>query len=487
MQRIKLSELTNFSPKQKVADTECLKYKYFLYGGAMGGGKSYWLRWKLVKLLFKWAKQGKIGVEVGMFCENYPTLKDRQISKISKEFPLWLGDFHSDHKEHGKCYILKPEYGSGIIKFRNLDDPSKYQSAEFAAIAVDELTKNDYETFEDLRNRLRWSGIDDVRFIAGTNPGGAGHAWVKKYFIDKDFPEEESESNQFGYVQALATDNPHLSETYMAQLESLSPDKRRAFLEGDWDIFKGQYFPEWRKDIHVCEPFTIPTDWKRVIWGDYGYSAPSAVYWVAISPDKKLYVYRELYETNLTYKELTEEIIARTPDNELSLIHYWVFDPAIWQKKGENDQGISGAERMKARWRELMKEKNRVRPLELQPLPQELTIKRGNNERIVGWNMLRDYLQPYLEEDIVTAKLQVFPQCKDVIRTIPALVYDEHRTEDVDTDGEDHSGDAFRYGVMDRPVPHEGRNEVEERRFKLRMRQKKIKSRKARESSYGKY
>lgn len=485
MTKIKLSELTNFSEKQRYADKECLKYKYFLYGGAMGGGKSYWLRWKLVKFLVKWAKDGHTGVEVGLFCEDYPALKDRQISKIAKEFPSWLGTFHADHKEHGKCYILSPDYGAGIIKFRNLDDPSKYQSAEFAAIAVDELTKNVYETFEDLRNRLRWTGIDDVHFIAGTNPGGIGHAWVKQYFLDRDFPEEESEAKEFGYVQALAQDNPHLSETYIAQLESLSPEKRRAFLEGDWDIFKGQYFTEWRKDIHVCEPFEIPTDWKLVLWGDYGYSKPSAVYWVAVSPEGKLYMYRELYSVGFTYKALTEEIIEMTPENELFRLHYAVFDPAIWQKKGENDQGISGAERMKSRWRELMKERNRTRPIDLPPLPQELTLKRGNNERVLGWNMLREYLKPYVEEDIVTAKLQVFPQCKDYIRTLPALVYDKNKVEDVDTDGEDHGPDASRYGVMDRPVPHESRNVAEERRFALRMKQKKIKSKQRMSSSYG--
>lgn len=474
METIKLSELTNFTTKQKHADKESLKYKYFLYGGAMGGGKSYWLRWKLVKVLIRWAKEGHTDVEVGLFCEDYPTLKDRQISKIAKEFPSWLGTFHADHKEHGKCYILSPEYGSGIIKFRNLDDPSKYQSAEFAAIAVDEITKNQFETFEDLRNRLRWTGIEDVHFYAGTNPGGIGHAWVKKYFIDKDYPDEETEADQFGYVQALAQDNPHLAQTYIAQLESLSPEKRRAFLEGDWDIFKGQFFTEWRKNLHVVKPFVIPDEWKLILWLDYGYAKPSAVQWVAISPDKQKYIYREIYSAGFTYKELMEEIISMTPDNELLRLYEMVADPAIWQKKGENDTGLSGYQIMTGVWKNQMKEKNINRPTEMGHFPSQILIKRGNNSRIIGWDRMRQALKSYLGVDgEPTAELQVFETCKNYITTIPSLIYDKHVAEDLDSDGEDHHADATRYGLMDNPQPNITNRQKEDILFRRAMKKKK--------------
>ena len=189
--QVRFSELAHFTPKQKEADRLIDRFKYFLYGGAMGGGKSYLLRWKLLKLLFRWAKQGHTGVVVGLFCEDYPALKDRHLSKIGKEFPKWLGKLHNDHKEHGRAFILNPEYGSGVIAFRNLDDPSKYASSEFAAEAVDELTKNQEDVFDDLRTRLRWPGIADVRFFAATNPGGVGHAWVKRKWLDGEHDEHE--------------------------------------------------------------------------------------------------------------------------------------------------------------------------------------------------------------------------------------------------------------------------------------------------------
>src|ERR1044072_8147720 len=139
---------------------------YTLYGGAAGGGKSYWLRWYTVRwLIKKWKQTGIKGITAGLFCEDYPALKDRQLSKIAFEFPDWLGKHHADHKDFGNCYILSPEFGSGILAFRNLDDTSKYKSAEFALIAVDELTKNEEETFNLLRFRKRWKGISDTKFI----------------------------------------------------------------------------------------------------------------------------------------------------------------------------------------------------------------------------------------------------------------------------------------------------------------------------------
>jgi len=468
MKTIKKSELYNFTEKQKTAQHAVKKYKYTLYGGAMGGGKSYWLRWMLISLLLTWAKKGIENVEVGLFCEDYPTLKDRQISKIEKEFPKWMGTFHSDHKAHGKCFILEPEYGSGIIKLRNLDDPSKYQSAEFAAIAVDELTKNEFETFEDLRNRLRWTGIEDVKFLAGTNPGGIGHAWAKKYWMDKDFPPEETESNEFAYIQAKADDNPYLAESYLKQLDSLSPDKRKAFRDGDWDIFKGQYFSEFRREIHVVEPFTIPHDWRKFLMLDYGYTKPSAVYWGAVSPDDVLIIYRELYKTELGYSELVDEAVSMYPDSEE--IKYWVADPSIWSKEPSNKGGMSGAEVMQNRYREIK--------------GSGLNLVRGVNDRLNGWALLREYLKPYIREGELTAKLQIFSTCTNLIRTLPSLVYDTRRVEDLDTDGDDHAADAIRYGIMSRPKASMNPERVKDKQFDSVMRKKGLKRLKSGERGF---
>lgn len=459
---VSLSSLCGFSPRQLTADKAVDEYKYVLYGGAVGGGKSYFIRWKMLKLLIHWFNVYDLtNIEVGIFCEDYPTLKDRQLGKILKEFPEWLGKLHDDHKAHGKCYILEPEYGSGIIKFRNLDDPSKYQSAEFAAIAVDELTKNVKSTFVDLKHRLRWPGIEDTRFFAGTNPGGVGHAWVKKLWMDADFEEnEKDEAGDYKYIPAKADDNPHLASSYMKQLDSLPDELRKALRDGDWDLFKGQFFSEWRRNVHTCKQFNVPAEWKRFVCGDYGFAAPSAVYWVAVSPDNVLYVYRELYKAGMTYEQLAKEIVSMTPDNEQ--IDFWVFDPAIWARSGASAMALSGADIMEQTYTRLMKGTTKKKFLRL---------LKGDNQRVIGWGLVRERLKPRLCGDGETrAGIQVVENaCPNLVRTMPALVYDKNNIEDCDTDGEDHGPDSLRYGCMANPARSRTMEEENDYAFKKKL------------------
>jgi len=147
-----------FLPKQWEAWDKIWLHRYVLYGGSRGPGKSYWLRRSLLSLHIYWAAMGLRDVTTGLFCETYPELRDRQISKIKQEFPLWLGEVKST-QEAGLGFYIREDYGGGMIALRNLDDPSKYQSAEFAAIGVDELTKSTKQTFDILRGSLRWPGL----------------------------------------------------------------------------------------------------------------------------------------------------------------------------------------------------------------------------------------------------------------------------------------------------------------------------------------
>jgi hypothetical protein len=171
------------------------------------------------------------GVRAGIFCEDYPSLNDRHLTKIKYEFPEWLGKFNEAKHE----FTLAPEYGSGIIAFRNLDDPSKYLSVEFAVVAIDEINRNPKPTFDMLRTRHRWPGIKDVRFIAGCNP--LGEAWVKNMWVKRMFPPDEKEQYEFVFVPALPTDNPYLPVEYYKSLESQPENIRKAYLEGNWDAF----------------------------------------------------------------------------------------------------------------------------------------------------------------------------------------------------------------------------------------------------------
>lgn len=231
-EEISFTELSGFFPKQNEAKLASKRFKYTLFGGSVGSGKSRWLRWMCVYWLMEYyAKYGIKGVRAGLFCEDYPSLNDRHLSKVKFEFPDWLGKFNEAKHE----FTLSPEYGSGIIAFRNLDDPAKYLSVEFAVIAIDEINRNPKTTFDMLRSRHRWPGIRDVKFIAGCNP--LGEAWVKNMWVKRMFSPDEKEQYEFVFVPALPTDNPHLPIEYYKSLESLPENQRKAYLEGNWDAF----------------------------------------------------------------------------------------------------------------------------------------------------------------------------------------------------------------------------------------------------------
>ena len=229
---LKFTDLCKFFPKQQEALSAVKRFKFTLFGGSVGSGKSYWIRWSVVWLLIDYYSRYKIeGIRAGVFCEDYPSLNDRHLTKVKFEFPEWLGTMNESKHE----FTLHKRWGSGIIAFRNLDDPSKYLSVEFAVIAIDEINRNPKTTFDMLRSRHRWPGIKDVKFLAGCNP--LGEAWVKNMWVKRLFPPNEKEQYEFVFVPALPTDNPHLDESYYKSLESLPEAQRKAYLEGNWDAF----------------------------------------------------------------------------------------------------------------------------------------------------------------------------------------------------------------------------------------------------------
>ena len=429
---ISLRELINPTPRQEEFLKATDSYKYPLFGGAKGGGKSYILRWGLVRKLVKWAKEGHLGVRVGLFCEDYPALKDRQITKMAKEFPEWLGTL-ADSQIEGMSFKLKKEFGGGVIALRNLDDPSKYASSEFAIGAIDELTKNRREVFDQLRPIIRWPGIENTGLWGGTNPGEIGHEWVKKLFIDRQFSLEDPSGEQVHFIKSLPTDNPHNAQSYLQDLQRLPEKLKKAYWDGNWDVFEGQYFSEWDRDQHVIAPITIQAHWKRYRAYDHGRENPACCSWYAIDSDGHVYKYRELYIRGLDVDQLAQKI------KEMSLTYhpatgqlvpeyyeYSVADPAIFAKLGYVDRygGQTIAETF---------------------AHHGVTFLPASNRRIDGWMLMHQY---YRWDENNKPKMQYFSTCRDSIRTIPSLIHDEYRPEDLDTRGEDHAADTDRYFLM---------------------------------------
>ena len=299
MPDIRFSDLCGFTAKQWTATEAADAHRYTLFGGSRGPGKSFFLRWYSVRRLLRWAGQGFRNVRIMLACEDYPSLYERQISKVQSEFPPWLGEYHAQRNE----YRLGVSFGGGVIAFRNLDDASKYQSAEYAGIAIDELTKNTERTFHLLRGSLRWPGLEDVFFVAATNPAPG---WVRDWWISRRFPEElRSEAEQFAFVPALPTDNPNLSPSYWAMLDTLPPVLRAAWKDGDWFVgVEGLVYDTFTADnLTDAEPDPARPIELAI---DDGYVDPRATLFIQRRPGGDVLVFDELYQT----KTLEERTVA---------------------------------------------------------------------------------------------------------------------------------------------------------------------------------
>jgi len=435
--------LCNFQPKQLEATKLADLHQYFLYGGSRGPGKSYWLRWYLLRELLKLAKAGITNAVVGLFCEDYPALTDRQTSKISAEFPGWLGEL-KDKKVSGFGFHIKPEYGGGVLALRNLDDISKYQSAEFAAIGIDELTKNEEKVFDILRGSLRWRGVAKPKFIAATNPGGQGHVWVKRLWVDRNIPERLIKvKNEFCFLPALPTDNEYLSEGYWEMLETLPDRLRRAWRYGDWNAFEGQFFL-FDESSQLIEPFVIPKEWNIIGSLDPGYSSACSFSISAIDFERNLYRVATYCETNrspLDNARGIKEFISNLPFTKGRMPRTIVADPSAWAKKDKfalanNETTFSDVMR-----------------------DEGIILQKAVNDRIQGWWAMKDLMTRKdqkvidgIEVDI--PKYYVFKHYnKPFVDELNATIGDENNPEDIQGRGNDpavsdHCIDEERYKIM---------------------------------------
>ena len=399
--------------------------RHICYGGARGGGKSWAMRRKFVLLAL-----------------NYPGLKLLLLRRTLAELegnhiiPL-IGELTGIAKYIDSKKTFRFPNGS-FIKLGYCDaekDVYQFQGQEYDVIGLEEATHftETQRTFIMTCNR----GVRDdftPRMYYTCNPGGVGHDWVKRLFIDRDFNDNEDPSD-YVFFQAKVTDNAVLMDKdpgYIKQLQALPEDLRRAHLDGDWDVIEGQYFKEFRRDKHVCNPFEIPAHWKRYRSMDWGYNDPCAVLWGAMSPDGHLYIYRERYQNQTLASEMARLI---KEDSGLEKICYTVASPDMWQKRGtiiKTAGGFAGE------------------------CVADAFIKGGvpviaaDNSRVVGWNRVREWLRDAPDG---TPYLQIFDNCTNLIKYMPMMQYDPHNKEDVADGLPDHAPESLRYMLMSRPSP----------------------------------
>jgi Terminase large subunit, T4likevirus-type, N-terminal len=418
-----------------------------MYGGAAGGGKSYAM---LADPVRNFSNE-----HAKMLLVRKTTEELRELISVSKMlYPKAIPGIK--FLERDKTWVA-PSGATLWMSYLDADDDvTRYQGQAFSWIGFDELTQwSSPYAWNYMRSRLRTTKQSGLKLYqrATTNPGGAGHAWVKKTFIDpsapgKAFWARDIETGEVllwpkgsvkegqplfkrRFIPATLFDNPYLAEDgmYEANLLSLPEHQRKQLLEGNWDAAEGAAFAEFNRKIHVVEPFDIPSNWPRFRAADYGYSSYSGVLWFAVAPSEQLVVYRELYVSKVLAEDLADMVLDQESGERM---RYGVLDSSLWHKRG--DTGPSIAERMimrGCRWR---------------------PADRSKGSRIAGKNEVHRRLQidPYTDEP----RLIIFNNCRNLISQLPALPLSKTNSEDVDTNSEDHLYDALRYGVMTRPRSH---------------------------------
>ena len=429
------------------------------YGGAAGGGKTDYL---VIEALSQVDIPEYKGI---IFRRTYPELAE----VIDKTFFYYKVNYPKA-KYNGTTHCWTFPSGAKIYlgDMQYEKDKTKYQGQQYDFIGFDELTHFTMSQYEYMRSRNRGKSARTVKYMRSTgNPGGIGHGWVKQYFVRAGTPGEPVYSTiripkpdgtiytgrlSKVYIPSMVWDNElliHNNPKYLEMLATLNEQDRKALLEGDWDIFSGQVFTEFKDNpdgykthilTHVIPPFHIPEYWNIYRGFDYGYSKPFSVGWYAIDTDGTAYRIAELYgcQRNKAGEAVPDTGVKWDPTKiarkirEIEAYHpnlkghniIGVADPAIFEES--TGQSISA---LMAR--------------------EGVYFNKADNTRIPG-KMQCHYRLAF--DDNGRCKFYVFDNCRDFIRTVPSLVYDETHVEDVDTKQEDHIYDEWRYVMMANPM-----------------------------------
>lgn len=387
-----------------------------LFGGAAGGGKSYA---QVIDALVYAVKYP--GSKQLILRRTYPEL-DKSIIRTTmalypKEIYRYISSSHTGQFTNGS-----------IIDFGYCDsetDIYRYQSAEFDVIRFDELTHFTKDMYIYLISRLRGVNGFPKQMKSTTNPGGIGHKWVKERFIDVGqagvIQSFDGQSRVF--IPSLVSDNSFLmakDKSYLKRLENLAEKDRKALLYGQWDIFEGQYFSEWNRDIHVIQPFEIPAHWKRYAAMDYGLDM-LAVYFIAVDDVGNAYVYNEIYKPDLIISAAASLIKSYITQP----LQAFYAPPDLWNRR--QDSGSSVATIF---------------------AQHGILLTKSVNDRQTGWYAVKEYLHTDVDErGEKSARLKIFSNCLNLIRTLPALVHDAKNVNDVSSVPHEytHGPDALRY------------------------------------------
>lgn len=411
-----------------------------MYGGARGGGKTdAGMVWLIDPSYIKHSKFRALVLR-----RNADDLSD------------WLSRARAMYGGLGAVFAGKPTeivFPSGAtIRTGHLKDENafeKYLGHEYQKILVEELTLIKSEKlFNKLMQSLRTSvKILQPQFFGTTNPGGPGHGWVKRRWIDPGtgwkptpmVPWITRRGTTRVYIPATIDDNPKLLEAdpaYVLSIEELQetdPELYRAWRYGDWNVFIGQVFTEWRESKHVTTTLPDITNMRKIVCFDWGYNAPACALWLAIdsymddegkSQIRHIYMYRELYVTKRTSRQWAKAMKAYY---DIEPFDFMVLPHDCFSTRHDGNTIANDIE------------------------SEGVPIARGESgtrqARLNRVNVIHRFLQTQWPEDGKPV-LQTLNVCKNFIRTITDLPYDDADTEMYDTDAEDHAVDAAGLGLI---------------------------------------
>lgn len=401
-----------------------------LYGGARGGGKT---------------DAGQVWLVEPQYLQN-PLYRFLVLRKRSKDLSDWVERAKRMYAPLGAQVTGNPpmfRFPSGALgRTGHLGDKDAYDQFighEYQKMLIEELTLiPSEESYTKLLGSCR-STVPGLapQFFATTNPGNAGHIWVKNRWIQHGAytPYRDPETGRWRiYIPAKVNDNPTLMDNdpgYYLWLKGLPEKLRRMWLDGDWDVFEGQFFEKWSEKLHVYKAFKIPKEWPRFRAIDWGFSDYFCCLWFAVGPDNHIYVYREFYRNRLTDGEYAEQIrsMSKYDDGADERIVYTVGDPSSFAVKLP-DTG-----------------KTRFETFAHNGVP----VIPADNGRLEGWSRVREYLEPREYQGGLSAWVHISEACPNLIRTLPALVHHDRIVEDIADGMEDHAPDTFRYGLRSRP------------------------------------
>lgn len=402
------------------------KTLYCAYGGARGGGKSHAVRLD--------ASLGALeypGIRILIIRRTYPDLQGNYVEPLKKLLPSGLAEYNA--QQHTFAFLNGSTIKLG--HFRSYEQAAnEYQGQEYDWIFIDEATQFTEAEFRLLGGCLRGVNEFPKKFRLTCNPGGVGHRWVKRLFIDRQFktdcqnPEENEDPNDYEFIPALVEDNIALlnsegGRAYLKQLASLPENIRAAHRYGNWDALSGSYFPEFQTATHSCKPFPIPSEWARYRAFDYGLDCLAAA-WFAIAPDGHVYMYRELKESGLIASEAAERIIANTAIGERIVTTYAPDD--IWSR--QKDTGKTMAEVF---------------------MQCGVPIVKASRSRVQGWLQVKEMLAAMKDGK---PGLMVFDTCREFINDVQAIQADDKNPNDCATEPHEitHMNDAVRYFCISR-------------------------------------